>query len=137
MIALPPKTLLLAGEASSVDSSAGDPDQPVRVSGGHRPGGLFVALVREPSMVPTLRDGDAILVRRTGRARPGDVVVAQFAGHPDLYVKRAVRPVPGGWWVIGDNEYASTDSRQLGPATIVGRVLLRWWPRPGRLRRTR
>jgi phage repressor protein C with HTH and peptisase S24 domain len=96
---------------------------------------LFTALVREPSMVPTLRDGDAILVRRTQRVRPGEVVVVRFGEGSDLYVKRAVRPVPGGWWVVGDNAHASTDSRQLGAARVVGRVLLRWWPRPSLVRR--
>ncbi|OLE28958.1 MAG: S26 family signal peptidase [Actinobacteria bacterium 13_1_20CM_3_71_11] len=89
---------------------------------------LFPVLVRGPSMVPALRDGDALLVRRTGRVRPGDVVVVRFTGVPGLSVKRAVRPVEGGWWVEGDNPYGSTDSRELGPAQVVGRVVLRWWP---------
>ena len=54
---------------------------------------LFAVLVQGPSMVPTLRHGDALLVRRGGRAiRPGDVVVARFRARPDLLVvKRAVR----------------------------------------------
>jgi phage repressor protein C with HTH and peptisase S24 domain len=85
-------------------------------------------------MVPALRDGDAILVRRTTRVRAGDVVVVGFAGQPGLFVKRAVRPVPGGWWVQGDNEEISTDSRRYGPARVVGRVLLRWWPGVSRVR---
>ena len=57
------------------------------------PAPLFAVLVRGPSMAPTLRDGDAVLVRRGGRAiRPGDVVVARFRARPDLLVvKRAVR----------------------------------------------
>jgi SOS-response transcriptional repressor LexA len=80
-------------------------------------------------MVPALRDGDALLVLRTGRIRAGQVVVVRFAGVPGLSVKRAVRPESGGWWVLGDNPYGSTDSRELGPAQVVGRVLLRWWPR--------
>jgi phage repressor protein C with HTH and peptisase S24 domain len=84
-------------------------------------------------MVPTLWHGDALLVRRTGRVRAGDVVVVRFAGVSGLWVKRAVRPDDGGWWVLGDNPYGSTDSRELGPAQIVGRVLLRWWPRPSRV----
>jgi len=85
-------------------------------------------------MVPALRDGDALLVRRTDRVRAGQVVVVRFAGEPGLSVKRAVRPVDGGWWVLGDNPYGSTDSRDLGPAQIVGRVVLRWWPRLSRVR---
>ena len=35
-----------------------------------------------PSMVPTLRHGDALLVRRGGRVRAGDVVVGRFPGGP-------------------------------------------------------
>jgi phage repressor protein C with HTH and peptisase S24 domain len=79
-------------------------------------------------MVPTLRDGDAILVLRTGRVRPGDVVVARFAELPDLVVKRALRPSGSGWWVQGDNDLVRDDSRRYGAAEVLGRVLLRWWP---------
>ena len=39
---------------------------------------LFAVLVKGPSMAPSLRDGDALLVWRGGRARPGQVVVARF-----------------------------------------------------------
>ena len=81
-------------------------------------------------MVPVLRDGDAILVRRGARIRPGHVVVARFPGLPGLVVKRAVRPADGGWWVEGDNVAVADDSRRYGPAIVEGRVLLRWWPRP-------
>ena len=96
---------------------------------------LYAVLVRGPSMVPTLRDGDALLVRRGGRVRPGDVVVARFRTRPDLLVvKRAVRAQDGGWWVEGDNEFVTDDSRAFGVADVIGRVILRYWPRPGRLR---
>ena len=94
---------------------------------------LFPVLVRGPSMVPALRDGDALLVRRTARVRAGDVVVVRFADVPGLSVKRAVRAVGERWWVEGDNPYGSTDSRELGPAEVVGSVLLRWWPRLSRV----
>jgi phage repressor protein C with HTH and peptisase S24 domain len=98
--------------------------------------GLFAVLVRGPSMVPTLRDGDALLVRRGGRAvRPGDVVVATFRVRPGLLVvKRAVRARDGGWEVRGDNSLVTDDSRAYGVADVVGRVVLRYWPRPGRPR---
>ena len=85
-------------------------------------------------MAPTLRDGDALLVRRGGRVRPGDIVVAHFRSRPDLLVvKRAVRAQDGGWWVHGDNEFVTDDSRAYGVADVIGRVILRYWPRPGRL----
>jgi phage repressor protein C with HTH and peptisase S24 domain len=88
-------------------------------------------------MVPALRDGDAVLVRAGGSVvRPGDVVVVRFATRPGaLFVKRAARRAGDGWWVLGDNPLVTDDSRAYGPAEVVGRVVLRWWPRPGRVRR--
>ncbi|MEU4568079.1 S24/S26 family peptidase [Micromonospora sp. NPDC023956] len=95
-------------------------------------GPLTAVLVTGPSMAPTLRHGDALLVRRGGRAvRPGDIVVAVFRARPDLLVvKRAVRPADGGWWVRGDNEFVTDDSRVHGVADVWGRVVARYWPRP-------
>jgi nickel-type superoxide dismutase maturation protease len=96
---------------------------------------LLAVLVRGPSMAPTLRAGDALLVRRGGRIRAGDVVVARFRSRPDLLVvKRTVREQDNGWWVRGDNEFVTDDSRAYGVADVIGRVLCRYWPRPSRLR---
>jgi hypothetical protein len=68
--------------------------------------------------------------------RPGDVVLARFPARPELLVvKRVRRSVPGGHWVEGDNEFVTDDSRAFGVATVVGRVVGRMWPRPGRLPR--
>ncbi|AXH88939.1 S26 family signal peptidase [Micromonospora aurantiaca (nom. illeg.)] len=99
-------------------------------------GPLVPVLVTGPSMAPTLRHGDAVLVRTRGRpVRPGDVVVAVFRSRPDLLVvKRAVEPRDGGWWLRGDNEFVADDSRAYGVADVRGRVVARWWPRPGRVR---
>ena len=96
---------------------------------------LLPVLVKGPSMAPTLRDGDAVLVRYGGRAlRPGDVVLARFRARPDLLlVKRLVRREGSGWWLEGDNDLVMDDSRSFGVADVEARVLLRWWPRPGRL----
>jgi phage repressor protein C with HTH and peptisase S24 domain len=97
---------------------------------------MFMAVVYGPSMAPTLRHGDVLVVRRGGRrTKPGDVVVARFAARPELLVvKRALWPVAGGWWVRSDNSLTSDDSRAYGTAEVIGRVWLRCWPRPGRLR---
>ena len=93
-----------------------------------------VVRVSGPSMSPTVRHGDRLLAARSGAARPGDVVLARFPSRPELLVvKRCVRSVPGGWWVEGDNEFVTDDSRAFGPAVVVGRVLARIGPRPGRL----
>jgi phage repressor protein C with HTH and peptisase S24 domain len=96
-----------------------------------------LARVTGPSMSPTVRHGDRLLVRRVGRrdgVRAGDVVLARFAARPELLVvKRVVRAVPGGHWVEGDNPLVADDSRAFGTAVVVGRVVGRLWPRPGRL----
>jgi phage repressor protein C with HTH and peptisase S24 domain len=85
-------------------------------------------------MSPTLRAGDALVVRRGGRVRPGDVVVARFRTRPDLLVvKRTVRAQDNGWWVRGDNEFVTDDSRAYGVADVIGQVVCRYWPRPSRL----
>ena len=95
------------------------------------------ARVTGPSMVPTVRSGDRLLVRRVrpgSAVRPGDVVLARFLGRPELLVvKRVRRAVSGGYWVEGDNALVTDDSRSFGPAVVVGRVVGRLWPRPGRL----
>ncbi|MGY1617508.1 S26 family signal peptidase [Geodermatophilus sp. SYSU D00691] len=97
-----------------------------------------LARVSGPSMSPTVRHGDRLLVRRLrpgAAVAPGTVVLARFPARPELLVvKRALRPEPGGGcWVVGDNPLVTDDSRAYGVAVPVGRVVARLWPRPGRL----
>lgn len=91
--------------------------------------------VRGPSMSPTVRDGDVVLVRFGATAAVGDVVLVRWPERPSqLSIKRVARRADAGWWVLGDNPDGSTDSRTLGAAQVVGVVRGRIWPRPGRLR---
>src|SRR6266480_977673 len=83
-------------------------------------------------MEPALRPGDCLLIRRTRRIRPGQVVVARHPDRPEmLLVKRAVRQADGGWWLESDNPGAgAVDSRRFGavPGSLIeGRVLARYW----------
>lgn len=91
---------------------------------------LFRVAVAERSMEPALRPGDWLLVLRTRRARPGQIVIARHPGDPDmLLVKRlARRPADGSYWLESDNPAAgAVDSRRFGPvAAVHGRVLLRY-----------
>ncbi|MFS4093344.1 nickel-type superoxide dismutase maturation protease [Streptomyces sp. AF1A] len=93
-----------------------------------------LAEVTGPSMVPTLRHGDQLLVRYGGVVRPGDVVVLRHPFQQDLLVvKRAVERREGGWWVLGDNPYAGGDSTDYGVVPeelILGRAWLRYRPLP-------
>jgi len=67
--------------------------------------------------------------------------VARLPGRPGvLAVKRVFGRSAAGWWLEGDNPSASTDSRRVGAVAdhdVTARVLLRYWPRPGLLRRPR
>lgn len=99
-----------------------------------------VAVVRGRSMEPTLRDGDRLLVRSGQRgARPGRLVVVALPDGRPVAVKRLVRREPdGGWWVERDNPREGVDSWQVGAlpeAAVLGVVVARLWPRPGRLPR--
>jgi signal peptidase I len=99
------------------------------------PWGLLPVLVHGPSMVPTLRHGDAVLARRGGRpVRPGDVVLGRFRSRPELLVVKRVIYMDGdGYWLQGDNAVIADDSRAYGLADVEARVVLRYWPRLRRL----
>mgnify|MGYP001765271233 CR=1 FL=1 len=95
-------------------------------------------------MLPTLRAGDRLLVRYGAPPAPGALVLARFADGA-LVVKRAaearrLRTGAPGWWLVSDNPEQGVDSRHRGPvpdADVLATVLLRVWPRPGRVRRAR
>jgi len=91
-------------------------------------------------MLPTLRDGDRLLVR--GRSPgsgpdpgPGTLVIVRLPdGRPEA-VKRLLRREPdGAWWVERDNPAEGVDSWLVGAipdVDLVGVVRARLWPRPG------
>ena len=102
---------------------------------------LRAFVVDGDSMLPSLRPGDCLLVRLGAKVRAGDVVVARHPGHlrrpPQagselLLVKRAVRRVDGGWWLLSDNaDVGLDDSRAFGvvpDAGVLGRVWFRYYP---------
>ncbi len=96
---------------------------------------IGTALVRGPSMVPTLYDGDRLLIAYDVRVRTGDLVVARFRARPDLLVvKRAERPAQGGWELSSDNPFATGPA---GIADVQARVLWRCWPLRRRAARAR
>jgi signal peptidase I len=102
----------------------------------------FRVAVEGASMSPTLEPGDWLVAVRTRSVREGGLVVVEHPSRPGYEMVKRVAAVPGDlvgdrtlgpgeYWVTGDNEDASTDSRSLGPIgrdRIRGRVVLRYWP---------
>jgi SOS-response transcriptional repressor LexA len=99
------------------------------------------AIVRGRSMLPTLVEGDRLLVRHRPSARSlraGRLVVCAPPGRP-IAVKRLGSRHDGAWWVTSDNAGEGTDSREFGPLpdwSVVALVMGRVWPRPSPLRRS-
>lgn len=112
------------------------PQPPRATPAGPPPGRWGVVVVRGRSMLPTLRDGDRLLVRYAARRRPGRVALVRL---PDgvVAVKRLAHREPdGSWWVERDNPREGVDSWAVGavpPADVWAVAALRLWPRPGRV----
>ena len=102
---------------------------------------LELVRVRGRSMLPTLADGDVLLVRsgRLGprRARAGRLAVVRLSRDRPVAVKRLALRDDDGWWVERDNPTDGVDSWQLGrpvpDADLLGLVVIRVWPPPFRL----
>ena len=101
---------------------------------------LALVGVQGRSMLPTLAEGDVLLVRGGRRpsrwARAGRLAVVRLSPDRPLSVKRLGLHDADGWWVERDNPLEGVDSWQLGTpvpdADIAGLVELRVWPPPFR-----
>jgi nickel-type superoxide dismutase maturation protease len=84
------------------------------------------------SMRPAFEPGDRLLIGPPARIGPGSVVAIGDPRCPDHLMVKRVRTLDHTWVdVRGDNEAASTDSRQLGlipRSHLAGRVLYRYSP---------
>ncbi|MFJ4923559.1 nickel-type superoxide dismutase maturation protease [Streptomyces sp. NPDC088725] len=94
---------------------------------------LGIAEVTGPSMYPTLKQGDQVLVHHHAGVKAGDVVMLKHPLQQDLLiVKRLAERREGGWWVLADNEFAEGDSRLYGAVPeelVIGRIRARYRPR--------
>lgn len=97
-----------------------------------------MAVVRGRSMLPTLQEGDRLLVRYGAMPRAGSLVIVRLPDRP-LSVKRATHREADGWWVERDNPAEGVDSWLVGAIPdddVQAVVLARLWPRPNlRLRK--
>lgn len=95
------------------------------------------------SMAPTLLPGDWALAVPSGRVRRGRIVVVQHPLRPAFEIVKRVVAGPGDvapdgrvlgveqWWIEGDAQDASTDSREFGPVhrdSIRAVVWSVYWP---------
>lgn len=94
-----------------------------------------LAVVRGRSMLPTLVEGDRLLIDHCRSPQSGDLVVARFQDGT-LSVKRAAEPRSTrtgepGWWLLSDNPDEGVDSRHRGvvaESEVVAVVRRRLWP---------
>lgn len=99
---------------------------------------LGVVVVRGRSMLPTLRDGDRLLVRYAALPQVGRLAIVRL---PDgvVSVKRLESVDEAGGWFSRDNVDEGLDSWSFGRPSprsdVLAVVVCRLWPRPGLLRR--
>lgn len=87
-----------------------------------------VFLVEGDSMIPTLANGDKVLVRPAVSVTVGDLVVAKHPYRSDVKVVKRVGNVSGDGrlTLVGDNPTESSDSRTFGTVSIesiIGNVV--------------
>lgn len=91
-----------------------------------------IIVVRGDSMLPTLNDGDYVLIDKKPKYYfLGDICVLTPPNELILVVKRITKMNPqiSEYWFLGDNRNNSKDSRYYGwvkEKQIEGRVIKQW-----------
>lgn len=103
-------------------------------------------IVHGSSMEPTFQNGDYLIVDeisyRFQKPQRNDVIIFRYPLNPSQFFIKRISGLPGEaidgvtlkkdeYFVLGDNYFASSDSRSWGPLKsnfIVGRALVRLWP---------
>ena len=88
---------------------------------------ISIFKVKGRSMLPDYKEGDYLLINKLGRIKKGDVVVLRHPEIKELILKRISKIENGKYYVLGDNNKQSTDSRHFGVVDrnmIVGKVML-------------
>jgi phage repressor protein C with HTH and peptisase S24 domain len=78
------------------------------------------------SMMPTLLPGQLLVGLRWRQPQIGDIVVLRL---DRSYVKRLTRREGLSWWVEGDNQDHSHDSRAFGAVSASTLEAIIVWPR--------
>jgi phage repressor protein C with HTH and peptisase S24 domain len=88
---------------------------------------LGLAVVHGRSMLPTLREGERLLVLHGAVPRPGGLAVCRLP-QGVVAVKRVGARGPGSWAVGSDNPEGA--SAVVDDSDVLAVVLARVWPRP-------
>ena len=87
-------------------------------------------LVADNSMLPTLEDGDAVLINPRAKFETGDVVLANHPLKQSIKMLRRIEEISadGKFHLTGDNREESSDSHTFGSVSvdhILGKVVCR------------
>ena len=87
-------------------------------------------LVEGNSMLPTLKDGDAVLISPQTRAEIGDIILANHPFKKSVKILKRIKEITksGEMFLTGDNADDSTDSRTFGAVPLkclIGKVTCR------------
>lgn len=103
-------------------------------------------IVHGSSMAPNFQSGDYLIIDEVTyqfrKPERGDVIVFRYPKDPSEFFIKRIEGLPGEtignitlaadeYYVLGDNESQSSDSRYWGPVKeklIIGRAILRLWP---------
>jgi nickel-type superoxide dismutase maturation protease len=87
-------------------------------------------LVEGNSMLPVLKDGDAVLIKPKAEFAAGDIVLAKHPFKESVKILKRIGEISstGNFVLTGDNAGESTDSRTLGEIQakdVLGKVVCR------------
>ena len=86
--------------------------------------------VENNSMLPALRSGEQVIVKKGAKLKAGDIVIAQHPYKRSVEIVKRIEKIEkdGKFFLTGDNADESTDSRTFGAVSIEcikGKVISR------------
>ncbi len=87
-------------------------------------------LVEGDSMLPTLKNGDGILIDADAKIDAGDILLAKHPFKKSVIILKRLAEIDenGNYFLVGDNPSESTDSRTFGAISakhILGKAVCR------------
>jgi nickel-type superoxide dismutase maturation protease len=87
-------------------------------------------LVEGDSMLPTLKNGDGILIDADAKISAGDIILAKHPFKKSVIILKRLAEIDenGNYFLVGDNPAESTDSRTFGAISakhILGKAVCR------------